>query len=124
MNRKAKTALLILGFALLASPVWAATDYSSMSNEELSAQRGNMGQAGQEEKEAFRNEWQNRVGNMSQEERQNFNARSESARDGSGNQYGRGGSGDSSGRGYGSGGGQGSGKGRGHGGGNGRGRGK
>jgi len=86
-----------------------------MSNDELSAMRGTMGRDSQEEKAAFRNEWQNRVRNMDQEERQKHNVRSDSQRDGSGSQYGRGGSGDSSGRGYGSGGGQGSGKGRGRG---------
>ena len=115
MNRTGRICALILGFGLLSAPVWAITDYSSISDDELSALRGTIGRAGQEEKDAFRKEWRNRVRNMNQEERQKQNVRSECPQDGSGSQYGRGGSGDCSGRGYGSGGGRGSGNGRGRG---------
>lgn len=91
MLKKINTkALIILGIGLLSTPVWAATDYSSMSTEELAAKRGVMREATQEERNAFQNEWQKRYREMSQEERRQYGGRPENAsRDGSGSGYGQ-----------------------------------
>lgn len=80
---------MVLGLGLLSSPVWAATDYSSKTNEELAALRGSMRELSQEERDAFRTEWQSRVNSMTQEERQQAVGRPENAvRDGAGMQNG------------------------------------
>ena len=99
----------ILAFSLLsaATLAWAATDYSAMTNEELAAKRGSMKQSTAEERNAFQNEWQNRVQQMSPEEKQKAMGQPENApRDGSGQKNGQG-----QGKGSGSGGGMGSGSG-------------
>ncbi|MCX5876340.1 MAG: hypothetical protein NT087_08645 [Deltaproteobacteria bacterium] len=99
----------ILAFSLLsaATLAWAATDYSAMTNEELAAKRGSMKQATVEERNAFQNEWQNRVQKMSPEEKQKVMGQPENApRDGSGQKSGQGqgmGSGSGAGGGMGSG---------------------
>ena len=49
-----------------------ASDYSQYSTEDLSSKRGTMQNATEQEREAFRYEWQKRVQNMSQEERQEY----------------------------------------------------
>jgi hypothetical protein len=101
----------ILAFSLLsaATLAWAATDYSAMTNEELAAKRGSMKQSTMEERNAFQNEWQNRVQKMSPEEKQKAMGQPENAlRDGSGQKNGQG-----QGKGSGSGGGMGSGSGTG-----------
>ena len=64
-----KTGLLVTAALMAASTSWA-TDYSSMSNEELAALRGTFKNAAVEEREAFRAEWQSRLQNMSAEEQQ------------------------------------------------------
>lgn len=90
---------IVLGACLLALPALAATDYSTMSNEELAAMRGTMRDAAPAERDSFRAEWQNRVNTMSQAERQTAVGRPENApRDGAGYRYGQG-SGNGSGRG-------------------------
>jgi len=101
----------ILAFSLLsaATLAWAATDYSAMTNEELAAKRGSMKQSTMEERNAFQNEWQNRVQKMSPEEKQKAMGQPENApRDGSGQKNGQG-----QGKGSGMGGGMGSGSGTG-----------
>lgn len=90
---------MVLGVCLLALPAFAATDYSTMTNEELAAKRGTMRDAAPEDRDSFRAEWQKRVNTMSQAERQSTVGRPENApRDGAGYQYGQG-SGNGSGRG-------------------------
>ncbi len=107
-------ALLVLFFCGFAS----ATDYASMTTEELSALRGTLYNASQEERDAFRTEWLKRVEQMTQEERQTYLST------GPGNGAGRrDGSGLGSGTGLGKSGG-GKGNGQGNGGGNGSGNGK
>lgn len=114
---------ILAGSLLSATLAFAATDYSAMTNEELAAKRGSMKQAPVEERNAFQNEWQNRVQKMSPEERQKAVGQPENApRDGSGQKSGQrqgmGGSGSGAGGGMGSGG---TGSGSGMGGGMGRG---
>lgn len=103
----AGTLLLVL----LAGYAWGATDYASMSTEELSALRGTMYNKTQEERNAFRDEWMKRVQEMTQEEREQYLS------SGPGNGGGRG-----NGTGLGNGTGQGGGNGQGNGGGYGKGK--
>lgn len=96
---------VVFGLSLMSAPVFAETDYSAMTNEEMAQMRGTMRNADTAEQEAFRAEWQERVNNMSQEERQNAVGRPENAiQDGAGNKY-RQGNASGSGSGMGSGGG-------------------
>lgn len=82
---------LLLGISICMTPVFGATAYSTMTNEQLSAMRGTMRDAPVEEQEAFRAEWQERIQNMTIEERRELTGRPESApRDGSGSRHGRG----------------------------------
>ena len=92
MTHKMQKTAMILAMALMtATPVWAVTDYSSMSNEELSKMRGTMPGAGQEEQNAFSSEWQQRTQSMTTEERQQYTGRPANATgDGSGKQQGMG----------------------------------
>lgn len=81
---------ILAGSLLTTTMAWAATDYSAMTNEELAAKRGSMKQATVEERNAFQNEWQNRVQKMSPEERQKAMGQPENApRDGSGQKNGQ-----------------------------------
>lgn len=76
---------ILAGSLLTATLAFAATDYSAMTNEELAAKRGSMKQSTIEERNAFQNEWQNRVQKMTKEEKQKFLGQPENAsRDGSG----------------------------------------
>ena len=70
MLRKTLYALILA--AMVATPAWAGTDYSSMTTEELSQMRGTLRNATQEERDAFRAVWQERVRNMSTEEMQRY----------------------------------------------------
>lgn len=82
---------ILAGSLLTATLAWAATDYTAMTNEELAAQRGSMKQSTVEERNAFQNEWQNRVQKMSPEEKQKVMGQPENApRDGSGQKNGQG----------------------------------
>ncbi len=82
---------MVLGLSLLSVPAFAATDYTTMTNSEMATLRGTMSDASQEDRDAFRADWQSRVSNMSQEERQSVTGRPASAaQDGSGSQYGKG----------------------------------
>jgi hypothetical protein len=60
---------------ITATSVLAATNYSNMNNEELDNLRGTMHAASREERNAFRSEWQQRMKNMTPEERQKYGAR-------------------------------------------------
>ncbi len=83
---------LILGLGLLTTPAWSATDYSSLTNEEIAAMRGTMRTSSQEDRDAFQTEWQARVNSMSTEERNQAVGRPDNAaRDGEGYKNGNGG---------------------------------
>lgn len=65
----------LLGAGVLACtalPALAVNDYSQYTTEQLSQMRGTMQNNNAAEHEAFRNEWQKRVQNMTQEERQQY----------------------------------------------------
>lgn len=64
--------------ALAVIPAWGA-DYSGYSNEELAAKRGTLRDASDEERAAFRSEWQKRYQSMSDEERQKYGGRTANA---------------------------------------------
>ena len=82
-----KVSLALLGALMLVTPVLAA-DYSSMTTEELAALRGTQRNATVQEQEAFKQEWQGRVQQMSPEERQQFAGKpANAAQDGSGAKY-------------------------------------
>jgi len=83
---------MMLAMVLItATPGWAAADYSSMSNEELSNARGTLREASAAERDAFRAEWQQRAQSMTAEERQQYTGRPAAApADGSGSRQGMG----------------------------------
>jgi hypothetical protein len=56
-----------------------AADYSQYSTEELSKMRGTMQNVSEQERETFRMEWQKRIQNMTQEEREKYMGRPEDA---------------------------------------------
>jgi hypothetical protein len=56
-----------------------AADFSQHSTEDLSRMRGTMQNVTQQERDAFRTEWQKRIQNTSQEERQKYMGRPEKA---------------------------------------------
>jgi len=81
----------LLASALMIGSSALAVDYSQYSTEELYKMRGTMRNATEEEREAFRTEWQKRMREMSPEERMQYRGRPDNAtRDGQGYQYGRG----------------------------------
>ena len=92
MTKSIKRSILLSAILFMTvTPAWAATDYSSMSNEELSAKRGTMREASDEERNAFRSEWQQRTQSMTTEERQQYTGQPANApMDGSGAQQGMG----------------------------------
>lgn len=107
MRKKMATSLLAaLAVFTLNSPAWS-TDYTTMTTEELNNVRGTLYNATEAERNAFRNEWQKRINQMTPEERTQYM-----------------GPGKGKGKGYGGGKGQGSGKGAGQGQGQGQGQGK
>ena len=61
----ALASILFTGLAL-------ATDFSSMTTEELAKMRGTMCAKSQEERDAFRQEWQKRMAQMTPEERKQY----------------------------------------------------
>jgi hypothetical protein len=78
---KMKTILILtlaLAVALSASIVLAA-DYSKYTTDELNSMRGTMQNVTQQERDAFRAEWQKRIQNMTQEERQKYAGKPENA---------------------------------------------
>ena len=62
------TSLVVLTLLTVAQ----AADYQSMSTQELSQLRGTMYNKSQEERDAFRTEWQLRINRMSEEEKANY----------------------------------------------------
>ncbi len=86
-KRIAKTIVALMAAGMLSMPALAA-DYSAMSNEELSALRGTMRTATEQEREAFRQEWQKRIQAMTPEEAENYRGRPANApADGQGYRY-------------------------------------
>jgi len=82
---------ILTGALFSAALAFAAADYSAMTTEELAAKRGSMQQATAEERNAFQNEWQKRVQQMSPEEKQKNLGQPENApRDGAGRKSGQG----------------------------------
>jgi len=100
--------ILVVAFGILSGNAFAE-DYSQYTTEELANMRGTLQDASQEERDAFRAEWQKRLQDMTPEERQEYTGRPENARSqpsadrmqGSGNAQGRGGYGKGAGRGFG-----------------------
>lgn len=102
--------VLIAGALLLAVPALAA-DYSSYSMQELSQMRGTMMDKSQEEKDAFRNAWRQKMRNATPEERAEYSRSRGKGHDkgqGMGHHYGQQGNGGNGNCGH-------SGKGKGHG---------
>jgi len=71
------TKLMIIGIVVIAAVTLTAysafsADYSKYSTEQLSNMRGTMQTATVKERETFRAEWQKRIQNMTQEERQEY----------------------------------------------------
>ena len=76
---------MVLGLSFMSISAMAETDYSSMTNEELSAMRGTLNDADQADRDAFRAEWLTRTKSMSSEERQNaFGRPANAAQNGTG----------------------------------------
>ncbi len=73
------TSISVLATAVLMSGIAIATDYSGLTTEELSRVRGTLQNATDQERDAFRTEWQSRVQNMTQDERQQYAGRPENA---------------------------------------------
>jgi hypothetical protein len=71
MKTMKKSFLVLCCLVMTAGAAWAV-DYSKMSNDELSAKRGTMSSAGQEEWNAFHTEWWKRLSEMTPEERQKY----------------------------------------------------
>jgi len=111
--------ILVLGLGILAGNAFAE-DYSQYATEELANMRGTLQDASEEERDAFRTEWQKRVQDMTSEERQKYVGRPDNTQcqpgadrmQGSGNAQGGGGYGKGAGRGFGRGFGKGGGGGR------------
>ena len=67
-----KKIVVVLGALMLVATAAWAVDYSKMSNDELSATRGQLYNATQDEWHAFHTEWWKRLSQMSPEERQKY----------------------------------------------------
>ncbi len=81
---------LVLALMIGITPAWGV-DFSTYTNEELASMRGTMQSATSEERTAFRDEWQERLQDMTPEERQQYSGRPANApADGSGSGQGRG----------------------------------
>ncbi len=81
---------LVIALMISITPAWGV-DYSTYTNEKLASMRGTMQNATDDERTAFRGEWQERMQAMTPEERQKYSGRPASApADGSGFGQGRG----------------------------------
>lgn len=112
--------ILVLAFAVLSGNAFAG-DYSKYTTEELANMRDTLQDASEEERDAFRDEWQQRVQDMTPEERQKYVDRPDNTQcqPGADRMQGRGNAQDRGGYGKGMGRGSGRGFGKGKGGGNG-----
>jgi len=68
-TRKYTKKIVLIGLGLLFTIPAGATDYRSYSLEELNAMRGNLATANSEEREAFRNARQEKMQNLTPDER-------------------------------------------------------
>ena len=68
MQRNMKKMVLVLGSLVIFAVPAMATDYSAMSTDELNAMRGTLQGVSEQERAAFRAEWQKRVSDMTPEE--------------------------------------------------------
>lgn len=59
-------------FLVLLPGLSVGADYTSMSTEDLSALRGTMFNASQEDRDAFREEWTKRINQMTPEQKQQY----------------------------------------------------
>jgi hypothetical protein len=66
-------------FFMLFSSIGLAMVYADFSNEEFFAMRGAISHAGEEEQQAYRQEWHRRLEKMSQEEKKKFGLNAEDA---------------------------------------------
>lgn len=71
MKTMKKTVLAICCLVMVAGAA-LAVDYSSLSTEDLSRMRGTLSNASQAEWNAFHAEWQQRLGQMTVEQRQQY----------------------------------------------------
>lgn len=71
MKTMKRTLFAVCCLMMVAGAAWAV-DYSKMSNDELSAARGTLQQATQEDWNAFHTEWWKRLSAMTPEERQKY----------------------------------------------------
>ncbi len=89
MKAKTLKTIIAAGAILFATSAFAATDYSSYSLQDLAKMRGTMMQKSQEERDAFRAAWQEKMRNATPEERQTYmRGRGRGNCDGSGMQNG------------------------------------
>jgi hypothetical protein len=68
MERKIFIAAFLILFSAISA--WAVTDYRSMSTEDLTRLRGTLQNASQEEREAFRTAWREKLQQMAPEDQQ------------------------------------------------------
>lgn len=73
-----RTLIVLLAAGLLSVPAFAA-DYSAMSNDELSALRGTMRTATEQDRDTFRQEWRKRMQSMTPEEAERYRGRPNNA---------------------------------------------
>lgn len=84
MKKKMATSILAaLAVFAMSSSAFSA-DYTTMSTEELSNVRGTLYNATEAEKNAFRNEWQKRINQMTPEERTQYMGQGKGAGKGKG----------------------------------------
>ena len=69
--RRILVIILALACSILADNAFAV-DYSQYTTEELASMRGTMRDASEEQRDAFRAEWQKRLQDMTREERQKY----------------------------------------------------
>lgn len=67
-----RTTMVAATFFFFCATHGYSTDYKSMTNEELSAVRGNLYNATQDERDAFHKEWTSRFDNMSAAEKEKY----------------------------------------------------
>ncbi len=72
MRTKTLKTIIATGAIIFATSAFAVTDYSKYSLQELAQMRGTMMQKSQEERDAFRAAWQEKMRNATPEERQTY----------------------------------------------------
>ena len=72
MSKRSQVVVAAVILAVLFSFPAFAADYSAYPTEELAAMRGTMSSASEEERQAFRDEWQRRITSMPVDERRQY----------------------------------------------------